>query len=195
MKTVASERSLWAIASCESQENWWEADAQNVWFIRLPAQCTSSHSTGYFGSVNSGQNFKLYTGLTLLLPWKSLAIFLGWESPVGGSSEKRIATGQGKEATILFVCLFWVSWCHIGCVPNQISSWAPSRGSTSLLAGQWGDEARLALAQFCAPHWVTATDSALHLPGRRGATRSRYTNTPWVLQPPPRQLRVTAAQL
>lgn len=103
MKTVASERSLQAIASCESQENWREADAQNVWSIRLPAQCTSSHLQAILGVLRVGKISNFPQDL-LCSCHEEVAIFLGWESPVGGSSEKRIATGQEKEATILFVC-------------------------------------------------------------------------------------------
>lgn len=88
VKTVAGEGSLWVIASCESQENQQEADARNFWSIRLLAQCTSPHITGYFGSVNSWQNFKLYIGLVPLLPWKAVAIFLGWKSPAMSSKER-----------------------------------------------------------------------------------------------------------
>lgn len=47
---------------------------------------------------------------------------------------------------------------------------------------------------FCTLHCHTLTQLCA-LPGRRAATPSRYTNTPWVLQPPPRRLRVTAGQL
>lgn len=61
----------------------------------------------YFGKVNSGQNFSLCMGFVLLLPRKTAAIFLGWESPATSSSEKGIATGQGKETTFFFFLFFW----------------------------------------------------------------------------------------
>lgn len=142
----------------------------------------------YFGKVNSGQNFSLCMGFVLLLPRKTAAIFLGWESPAMSSSEKGIATGQGKETTFFFFFFLGgreVSWRRMGRVPKQTNSRAPGCGSTSLLAEWRGDaEPSPCLAQFCPPR-CPIPSPAPHLAGKLGVTPHQGHKHPRVLQPAP----------
>lgn len=146
------------------RKNQQEAEAWNFWSIRLPAQCTSPHITGCFRIINSRQNFKLCMRLGLLLPWKARAIFLRWESSAVSSSEKGIATGQGKEA--VFFIWGWAGTTWDVC-QSKPTHQLPAAAARPCLQGSGDTQPSLAWRstlstcanspRFCSPCQVKST--------------------------------------